>query len=491
MNTLIGCYHGVVNLTVNITKIGNNIYEIPVSDGMNVPGRIFSSDSLMEYLREDKSLEQVMNVARLPGIIGASMAMPDIHWGYGFPIGGVAAFDYEEGIVCPGGVGYDINCGVTLVSTGMTLNDIRDKKKALLDKIFTKVPAGMSKSRDIKLNDQEMNKVLQSGVKWAIEKGFATKEDQTHTEDLGSSIMADPEKVSNEAKSRGKSQLGTIGSGNHFLEIQTVEKIFESEISRNFGIMGENEILIMIHTGSRGLGHQIATDYIASINREESSENVTGDRQLNFVKTKSRTGESYIGAMFAAANFGYVNRAIIVHKIRESFKEVFSKDIDLEKIKTVYSLAHNIAKIEEHIVEGKKKKLIVHRKGATRAFAGEYLSGSIFSKYGHPVIIPGDMGTASYVLVGKKENMKLSFGSTCHGAGRKLSRKKSMESFKSEQVKEKLENEGIYLRAVSSSTIAEESPGSYKNINDVIMAVRDANLAIPVSRNVPVAVMKG
>ncbi len=458
---------------------------------MQVPGRIFSSDSMMENLKDDKSLEQVMNVARLPGIVEASMAMPDIHWGYGFPIGGVAAFDFDEGIVCPGGVGYDINCGVTLVSTGLTMNDINGKKKAILDKIFSKVPAGMSKSRDINLNNQEMNEVLQAGIKWAIDKGFATREDQNHTEDLGSSIMADPDKVSNEAISRGKSQLGTIGSGNHFLEIQVVEKIFEREISRSFGIENENEILIMIHTGSRGLGHQIATDYIASLNKEESSGNITGDRQLNFVATKSRVGEAYLGAMFAAANFGYVNRAVIVQKIRESFKEIFSKEIDLENIKTVYSLAHNIAKIEEHIVQGKRKKLIVHRKGATRAFSGEYLSGSIFSSYGHPVIIPGDMGTASYVLVGKKENMQLSFGSTCHGAGRTLSRKKSMESFKSEQVKAKLEKEGIYLRAVSSSTIAEESPGSYKNINEVIMAVRDANLAIPVSRNIPVAVMKG
>ena len=459
---------------------------------MNAPGRIFASDNLISYIRDDKSLEQVMNVAKLPGIIEASMAMPDIHWGYGFPIGGVAAFDYEEGIVCPGGVGYDINCGVSLVTTGLTLNDIKDKKKLLLDRIFQKIPAGMNKSKDLKLTKSEISEVLQSGLKWAVEKGYATEADMGNTEENGSLAMADPEKVSPEAISRGASQLGTIGSGNHFLEIQAVDRIFEPEISKNFGLTGEGEVVIMIHTGSRGLGHQVATDYIKTIsNSGDLNNNLTGDRQLNFVETKSKISESYIGAMFAAANFGFVNRAIVVQKIREAFRETFSTDVDIDRIRTLYSLAHNIAKIEEHTFDGKRRKLIVHRKGATRAFTGEYLQPGSYSKYGHPVIIPGDMGTASYIMVGRKENMALSFGSTCHGAGRKLSRKKSMESFNSKQVRIDLEKSGIYLRTVSESTIAEEAPGSYKDIDEVIMAVRDANLALPVARNIPLAVMKG
>ncbi|MHB8371531.1 MAG: RtcB family protein [Thermoplasmataceae archaeon] len=480
-------------MSYKLIEKGPNVFEIPIteSQGMNVPGRIFTSEKMLKTLTEDKSLEQVINVAKLPGIIEASIAMPDIHWGYGFPIGGVAAFDYEEGIVSPGGVGYDINCGVTLINTGMSLDQVNPKKKALLDKIFSMVPSGMNKSRDIKLNSAQISEVLQSGIKWAIDNGYANKKDMQKTEENGSSEMADSSKVSQDAISRGQSQLGTIGSGNHFLEIQKVDTIFDSDISGSFGIKGSNDVMVMIHTGSRGLGHQVATDYIKKINDQRRKTPFIEDKQLNFAETTSKIGEEYIGAMFAAANFGFVNRAVIVHRIREAFKFIFKEECDIENMVTVYSLAHNIAKIEEHTIDGRRRKLIVHRKGATRAFSGKYVEDSKFSKFGHPVLIPGDMGSASYVMAGKSENMKLSFGSTCHGAGRKFSRKRSMETFGSEDVKANMEKNGIYLRTLSNSTIAEESPGSYKDIDEVISAVIGANLALPVARNIPIAVMKG
>lgn len=475
---------------IEVREIDNHTYMIDKSydSRMNVPGVVYSSPTMMKDIMHDQSLQQVVNVAMLPGIVKASMAMPDIHWGYGFPIGGVAAFDSEDGIVSPGGVGYDINCGVSLVRTNLKFEEIKPKLKELTDLLFRKVPSGMG-STSTKVTESDLDAILSTGVQWCLDKGMATKDDIKFIEENGTLKANMPASVSPEARKRGLKQIGTLGAGNHFLEIQRTDSIFDRDIALHFGITDTEQITVMVHTGSRGLGHQVATDFIRKLNT--LGEGVVPhpvDRQLTSARIDSGAGEAYLGAMNAAANYGFVNRQVIISNIRDAFHQFFPDS----EVKLVYSLAHNMAKMEKHQVNGEKRMLLVHRKGATRAFPGNLFDqGSHFHKYGHPVLIPGDMGTASYVLVGKEGNDQKSFSSSCHGAGRKLSRTKSVETFQSKEVVSRLELKGIYLRAQNLRVISEEAPGSYKDIDDVIASVTGAGLTIPVTRLTPLGVVKG
>ncbi len=473
----------------NLNKVNDFEYELPKTGNMKVPGKIYINEKLLNKFTDDEPLKQVSNVASLPGIIKNSIAMPDIHLGYGFPIGGVAAFDYDNGIISPGGVGYDINCGVTLIKTDFNYNDIKDKIKDLIDEIYKKVPSGIDIKGGFQINNNDMNDILSSGINWAYKNGYAIEDDKIKTEENGK-IECDYSKVSEKALKRGINEVGTLGAGNHFLEIQKVDKIYNNEIAQKFGINNENQVMIMVHTGSRGLGHQVATDFMNILNESNDSVKNENDKQLISAYIKSKNGFDYINAMNAAANFGFTNRQIIVYKIRKAFENVFKNDFESMEIKMVYSLAHNMAKTEEHIVDGKKTKLMVHRKGATRAFPKNHING-YFQDTGHPVIIPGSMGTASYVLVGTENNINNTFGSSCHGAGRVLSRKKSNEYFQSNNVINKLNDKNIYLRATTKKVVTEESPDSYKDIDEVINVVNGADIAKPVVRMVPLGVMKG
>lgn len=480
---------------IPFNKVDDYTFEIPKSyrEDMRVPGIIYATDRLMDQIREDNSLLQVVNVATLPGIVKASLAMPDIHWGYGFAIGGVAAFDEEEGLISPGGVGYDINCGVALLRTNLLYDDIKDKMKDLIDKTFEYVPAGLGSKGALKISNDDLEEILSTGVKWAYKNGYALRDDMLSTEENGSIALAEPSSVSAFARQRGIKQVGTLGAGNHFLEIQKVSNIYERDIAKEFGIFSEDQITIMIHTGSRGLGHQVATDYLKILNAGgEGIIKDLPDRQLISAHIKSKVAEKYMGGMYASANFAFVNRQIIASHVRKAFSEVLEMDSEDMGMKLVYSLAHNIAKKEEHVIDGERRKLIVHRKGATRAFpAGRIEVNEKFRHVGHPVLIPGDMGSASYVLVGTQENLEKSFGSSCHGAGRVLSRTKAKKTFKKEKVMSTLEEKGVYAKAVSVRVLLEEAPGSYKDIDEVINAVTGARLTDPVARMEPVGVMKG
>ena len=475
---------------ITVREVDEFTYRIDKSHDsrMNVPGIIYSSPSMMEDIRNDQSLQQVVNVAMLPGIVKASLAMPDIHWGYGFPIGGVAAFDYDTGIISPGGVGYDINCGVSLVRTDLSFSEVEPEIRKLTDELFRRVPSGMG-STSTKVSQHDLEEILSGGLLWCLDKGIANRDDIRYTEEDGTMKDNSPDLISEAAKKRGLKQIGTLGAGNHFLEIQRVEAIYDREAAGAFGITGEDQVTIMIHTGSRGLGHQVATDYIRRLNSSESGVvNHPVDRQLTSAYVNSRVGTEYFRAMNSAANYGFVNRQVIANNVREAFYNVFPHS----SVEIVYSLAHNMAKREKHTVDGQKMDLIVHRKGATRAFSKNMFSKeSLFSKHGHPVLIPGDMGTASYILKGKPGNEEKSFGSSCHGAGRKLSRKKSVETFQSREVASKLEEKGVYLRAQNLRVISEEAPGSYKDIDEVVKSVTGAGLTEPVARLVLLGVVKG
>jgi len=479
-----------------LKKIDEFRWEIPQSykAGMNVPGIIFASKEMIEQIKKDNAPEQVANVATLPGIVKASMAMPDIHWGYGFSIGGVAAFKEDDGVISPGGVGYDINCGVRLLKTNLVEKEVREKLKELIDTIFVNVPSGVGERGKLRLSVQELNEVLDSGVEWAVEHGFGWQEDIERIEEGGSIKYANHQKVSDKAKKRGAPQLGTLGAGNHFLEIQKVEKIYLPEIAKRFGIEEEGQIMVMIHTGSRGLGHQVATDYIRIMENAARKYGIKlVDRQLACAPVNSKESEDYFAAMSAAANFGFTNRQLIMHWVRESFGKVFNMEPEELDMHLVYGVAHNIAKREEHIVEGKRMNLYVHRKGATRAFAaGRAELPQIYRDIGQPVLIPGDMGTGSYVLVGTQRAMEETFGSTCHGAGRVMSRHQALRKFRGEEVKKELwATKKIYVRSASNKVAAEEAPGAYKNIDNVVRAVEGAGISKIVAKMVPLGVVKG
>ncbi len=486
-----------------IDKIDEYRYKIPPSYESNamkrhglkmrVPGLIYANDAMLEAILRDDSPEQVAHVATLPGIVGYSIAMPDIHHGYGFAIGGVAAFDAATGIISPGGVGYDINCGVRLLTTNLTVDDIRPRLEALVDAMFTNVPSGVGSEGKVRLSREEVDVVLARGARWAVENGYGWEEDLLYMEEGGCIAGADPSLVSKNAKDRGKSQLGTLGAGNHFLEVQQVDEIYDPEAARVFGITDVGQVTVMIHTGSRGCGHQICTDYLDVMRRANQKYGIPlVDRELSCAPATSEEGQQYFSAMKCGANFAWTNRQLITHWVRESFETVFQKPATELGLHLIYDIAHNIAKQEEHTVDGKKRTLFVHRKGATRAFGPGH--PDIPQKYqavGQPVLIPGDMGTASYILVGTERAMQETFGSSCHGAGRQLSRMAAKKAQPADKVVAGLESQGIYLRAKSRKVIAEEAPEAYKDIDQVVEISHQSGIAKKVARMRPVGVVKG
>jgi len=407
-------------------KIDDYRWKIPedYKTGMRVPGLIYASKGMLESIREEQTPEQVANVAFLPGILGCSLAMPDIHWGYGFPIGGVAATDTKDGVVSPGGVGYDINCGVRLLSTSLNESEVRPRIDQLINALFHSVPSGLGSEGKIRISQKDMNQLMIEGARWAVKRGLGMDEDLDATEEGGCLTGADPSKVSDRAVKRGMPQAGTLGSGNHFLEIQEVKEIFDTQIASVMGITDIGQVLVLIHTGSRGLGHQVCTDHLRTMEQAVASYGIKlPDRQLACAPLESREGQDYLGAMACAANYAWANRQCIAHWVRESFCEVLGKSVDRLGMRQIYDVAHNIAKIEEHIVDGRTIKVCVHRKGATRAFpAGHQDTPKRYKEVGQPVLVPGDMGRCSFVAVGTHKAMSETFGSTCHGAGRILSR---------------------------------------------------------------------
>ncbi len=478
-----------------LKKLDDYRWEIPQSykEGMRVPGLIFASEPMLNHIWEDQAAQQVANVAFLPGIVGHSLAMPDIHWGYGFPIGGVAGIRVRDGVVSPGGVGFDINCGVRLLRTNLTADEVKPRMENLIADLFISIPSGLGSEGKIRVNERELDQVLSKGSRWAIEKGYGEAEDLIATEESGCMKNANPDKVSARAKKRGIPQLGTLGSGNHFLEVETVDKIYDAEAAHAMGIDEVGQVLVLIHTGSRGFGHEVCTDYVRQLGEAVKRYGISlPDRQLACAPISSPEGQDYLQAMACAANYAWTNRQCIAHWVRESFGKVLGKsprDLGMEQ---VYDVAHNIAKIEEHYVDGKKLTLCVHRKGATRAFpAGNPAIPAKYQKIGQPVIIPGDMGRCSYVLLGTETAMKESFGSTCHGAGRRQSRGAAKRAIKGTDVIKALNARGITVMAGSISGLAEEASEAYKDVNEVVNVAHNAGISRKVSRGVPMGVIKG
>ncbi|MGB9604252.1 MAG: RtcB family protein [Bryobacteraceae bacterium] len=457
--------------------------------GMRTDVIIYASQALIEQIRKDQSLEQAMNVATLPGIVGYSLAMPDIHQGYGFPIGGVAATDIETGVVSPGGVGFDINCGVRLVRTNLTRDEVRPRLREVVNQLFRDIPCGTGSEGPIRLSNAQLDEVLVQGARWAVEQGYGEERDAEFAEEGGGLPGADPEKVSAKAKERGRPQLGTVGSGNHFLEVQWVEQIHDEEAARVMGLH-LNQVMVLIHCGSRGLGHQVCTDYLAEMGAAMKRYNITlPDRQLACVPIRSPEGQAYLAAMRAAANFAWANRQVIMHFLRGSLEKLFGRDV---RVDLIYDVAHNIAKEETHVVDGHKRRVLVHRKGATRAFPpGHRDIPAAYRAIGQPVLIPGSMGTASWVLVGTERAMQQTFGSVCHGAGRLLSRTAARKGRNAREVQEQLEQQGILVRSETRDGILEEVPEAYKNVDEVIEVVHAAGLARKVARLRPMGVIKG
>lgn len=478
-----------------LEKIDDYRLKIPKSykNGMRVDGIIYSDSQLLEKIKEDMALEQVANVATMPGILKYSFAMPDIHWGYGFPIGGVAAFDTKTGVISPGGVGYDINCGVRLLRTNLFRNDItNDILEKLVKSIFREVPSGVGSEGKIRISESEVKIVLTKGARWAYEKGYGTEDDLEYTEEHGQMSGADPSKISRRAVERGGPQLGTLGAGNHFLEIQEVEEIFDSEAAKIFGIE-PHQITVMIHTGSRGLGYQICDDNVRDLGRAVQKYNISlPDRQLACAPIESPEGKAYFGAMACAANYAWANRQCITHWIREAFADVYKKTPDELGMKLIYDVAHNIAKFEEHTVDGKKMMVCVHRKGATRAFPPNHPAlPEKYKKIGQPVIIPGDMGTNSYLLLGTQKAFDETFGSTCHGAGRVWSRTRALAETENRDVKAELKSKGILVMAASREVLREEVPDAYKDVDVVVDVCHHAGISKKVAKMRPLGVVKG
>jgi len=453
-------------------------------DGMNVPARIIASDRLYSTF-EEGVFRQISNVARLPGIISPALVMPDGHYGYGFPIGGVAAFDLEKGVISPGGVGYDINCGVRLLASNLRAEDVKPKLKALTDTLFDEVPSGLGSEGRLRYGGRELEEVCVEGAGWAVGKGFGVKADLARTEEEGAIAGADPSAISDRAKKRGRPQLGTLGSGNHFLEVSRVEEIYDREVASAFGIREPGQVTVMVHCGSRGLGYQVADDYIqVMLNASRRYGISLPDPELACAPLKSREAGDYVKAMYCAVNYAFANRQFITHWVRESFRRHFpGSSLDL-----VYDVCHNIAKFEEH----GGATVCVHRKGATRAFAaGRREVPADLRRVGQPVLVPGDMGTASYVLVGTEAAMRESFGSVCHGAGRIQSRSKAKQSVRGEDVQRRLEAKGEVIRAASYEVLAEEQPDAYKDVTEVVKSVELAGLGRLVAKLVPMGVVKG
>jgi tRNA-splicing ligase RtcB len=476
----------------DIVQINEWTYEISDTyrQGMKVPARFFASEALLDDILKDNALWQLVNVATLPGIVGYAYAMPDIHQGYGFPIGGVAAFDIANGgVISPGGIGYDINCGVRLLRANLTRGEIKTKLEELATALFGIIPSGVGRGGKLRLKGAELDAVLAGGAPHMVSLGYGTQDDALHCEEEGRLAFAKPELVSDQAKGRGADQLGTLGSGNHFMEVQYVDEIYDETIAAAYGLR-KGLVTIMIHCGSRGLGHQVCTDYVRLMTHKKAEFNIPlADRELICAPFESKIAQDYWGAMAAAANYAWANRHMIAHWSREAWQKILGPDATLE---TVYDVCHNIGKVETHMYKGAKRSLVMHRKGATRAFApGSPEIPAMYRTVGQPVLIPGTMGTASYVMAGTQQSMETAFGSCCHGAGRTLSRTKAREKFHGRTLKQALEANGIVVRTDSTVGLAEEAPEVYKDIDAVIACVAGAGLAAKVARLKPLAVIKG
>ncbi len=473
-----------MNTLSDLRKINNNLWEIPKSyrSDMQVPARVYANQNMLTATLEEKAIEQLINMTTLPGIVKYALAMPDIHQGYGFPIGGVAAFDLEHGIISPGGVGYDINCGVRLLASPLHASDFKKHGEKLITQIYHNIPSGIGSSGNTILTSNELDLILNTGVSWAIKNGLALTEDALHTEENGHFKVADEKCVSPRAKKRGVDQLGTLGAGNHFIEIQEVVEIYDNVFAKAFGLF-KGQITIMIHTGSRGLGHQVCTDYVKLFNKNSSQ---LIDRELVYAPFNSKEGQDYFHAMAAAANFAWTNRQTITDAIRKVWIHTFGDNKN--QLRLVYDVAHNIAKVEQHF----NRKLIVHRKGATRAFGPQHPEiPKAYQTTGQPIFIPGSMGTYSYVLAGTPEAMQYTFGSTCHGAGRKMSRIKSKKSINLNTLLENLKQQNITVRSGSISGLLEEAPEAYKDVNEVVEVVAAENIGKKVAKLKPIGVIKG
>ncbi len=478
---------------MKVEKVDECTWRIPREGRMNTDGIVFADDLLMDAIREDKSLEQVANVACLPGIVGPSMGMPDIHWGYGFPIGGVAGFDLDEGVISPGGVGYDINCGVRLLSTNLRIDDVRGRIPSFVPALYRNIPSGVGRGRkDLRLNRDDAVRMTRRGARWAVESGFGSAEDLDHIEEAGCLEGADFDLVSDRAFERGRTQLGTLGSGNHFVEAGYVDEVYEPELAARIGLL-PGGFTVIIHTGSRGFGYQICEDNLRAMQKASDKYGIfLPDRQLCCAPFRSEEGRRYLAAMKCGANFAFANRQIITHWVRETIETEWNMSPREHGVSVVYDVCHNIAKVETHVIDGVSRKVCVHRKGATRAFpAGHPEVPEAYRDVGQPVLVPGDMGRYSYVLVGNPESPGFTFASSCHGAGRRLSRKAATKATRDRNIIKELAARGITVGAASRSTVDEEFPEAYKDVAEVVDVVHRAKLAIKVARLRPVGVIKG
>jgi tRNA-splicing ligase RtcB len=484
-------------MALKLRQVGPFSWEIPREGRMNVPGRVYLAPAQLESVRADKALEQVVNVAHLPGIVGASLAMPDIHWGYGFPIGGVAAVDAQDGAVSPGGVGYDINCGCRVLTTTLHVDEVRPRMHDIVTRLFNAVPTGVGSSHAMeKLSHDELRRVMKTGAAWAIERGFAAgSDDLLHAEEEGCLSGAQPSTVSDRALGRGADQLGTLGSGNHFLEVQHVDRIYDAEAAAAFGLR-QGEVTVMIHSGSRGLGHQVCDETLHELSRTYASFGADyaalPDRQLACAPIQSDIGQKYLGEMQAAANFAWANRQVMTGLALRALARALGMAESGVGARLLYDVCHNIAKLEDHLVDGEQRRVLVHRKGATRAFGpGDPRVPEGYRAVGQPVLIPGDMGRYSFVLAGNAAAMRETFGSSCHGAGRVLSRKAALKKAKGRRIDRELRERGIEVMSKGLRTLAEEMSDAYKDVADVVDVIDGAGISRKVARLVPLGVIKG
>jgi len=483
-----------------LNKIDDFRYEIPKSYrgeknnlNMQTSAIIYADEGMIPTIRADSAPEQTANVTMLPGIVGKALAMPDIHWGYGFPIGGVVATDAEDGTISPGGVGFDVNCGVRLLRTNMHASDLDAKKiQDLVDEMFRNVPSGLGSKAKVRLSRKELEDVLKLGARWAVENRYGWERDLEYLEENGCLQNADMSKVSEMAKQRGAPQLGSLGAGNHFLEIQKVAEIYDAHAAKVFGVERMGQIMVMIHTGSRGFGHQVCTDHLRVLEQAVNKYNIwLPDRQLACAPIDSKEGQDYFKAMACAANFAWCNRQMIVHWVRESFEKVLKNSAESMDMNIIYDVCHNIAKLEEHEIDGKKRKVYVHRKGATRSFGpGKREVPQKYRDIGQPVLIPGDMGTESYLLHGTTAAEE-TFGSTCHGAGRIMSRNQAVSRWSGESILNELKKKGIYVHPASLKVMAEEAPDAYKDVTEVVNVTHGAGISLKVAKMLPLGVVKG
>jgi len=477
---------------ITLEQVSENVWELPREGEMRVVGRVLASEALLEEIAEDKTLQQLQNTTHLPGIVEPAICMPDGHQGYGFPVGGVGATDAEDGCISPGAVGYDINCGVRMVRTNLTYDNLRGREEELVDRLFEAIPSGLGGGGVVEIDRGTIDEILDRGVEWAVENGYGVQDDLRHCEDEGRRPDADPEAITADAKDRGKSQVGSLGSGNHFLEVQRVTDIYRQDVAEAFGLESD-QVVVLIHCGSRGLGHQTCNDYLRRIEqRHQSLLQRLPDRELAAAPAGSPLAEEYYGAMCAAINFAWVNRQLVMHRTRQVFADVFDRPWEELGMNLLYDVAHNIAKKESHTVDGENRELYVHRKGATRAFpAGHPEVPAAYRDAGQPVIIPGSMGAGSYVLRGGDRSMDLSFGSTAHGAGRVMSRTQAKDEFWGGDVQDALRSQQVYVKAQSGATVAEEAPGVYKDVDEVVRVSEALGIGDTVARTYPVCNIKG